>query len=364
MIRIVVISPYLFRLHRGIERGTYSLANKLARRGVRVTIYSWSAPRSPVNWGRWHPGIKIRTVPSVRYLQSLLASWFYKIWLRMDKPDVVILNFLYHGEHRLPAHHKFLYILHTLASGVPGRYRFIRQQIRRFPSMEFVAVSEMVKREAMPYLGDRKITVIHNGVDTELFVPADNQAANDADHIKIITAAALDEQKGIHHIIKLLGSLSEEDRRHYKYDIYGDGHYKDALQSLIRQLHLEKVVALKQAVNNLHEVLPRYDLFCLMSEAEAMGMAALEAIACGLPVLTSDCPAFKEFITPDIGLTVSCADSRQIMEFINDCKSKRRENNWSHAARERSLQFSWDVVADKYLAQLRRIKQLPGTGGF
>lgn len=351
-LKIVIISPYQFRLKRGIERFTWSIANGLARRGISVTVYAWAAPAETASWGEWYPGVHIRKVPYSRYFQSFVAGMFYKHWLKKDQPEIIALNFLYHGEHRLPHNKKYLYILNSPASETPQRYAFIQKQIDKFDNMWFVAVSEMVRREALPYLRNRPVSVIYNGVDTALFAPAPNNSGVRHEKIRLVTVAALEKRKGIQHMLILLGKTDRVIRQKIQYDIYGEGAYRFELEALVRQYGLQDHVKLMRPVNNLQELLPRYDLFCLMSSGEAMPMAPLEAIACGLPVLCADVPPFDEFMSPEIGLAVDPANREQIIQFILGLRNTTKAHDYAAAARARSLQFSWEIAADKYASLL------------
>lgn len=347
-LKIVIISPFQFRLKRGIERFTFSIANQLAKRGFEVIVYAWATKADKVQWGLWETGIKIRKVPDSRYFQSNVAGLFYNFWLRKDKPDICAINFLYHGEQSLPSTFRYLYILNTPASEVPDRYAFIQDRLHRFPFIRFVAVSEMVKREALPFLRDKMISVIFNGVDTSVFVPVLTGRIDKQGKTKIITAAALEERKGIQHMIHLLGNAGKAFRENIQYDIYGEGAYRESLYQLIAQYNLQNYISIHSPVNNLQEILPNYNLFCLMSHGEAMPMAPLEAMACGLPVLCADCPPFDEFITPDVGLLVSPAKTDKIIEFILRLKDDSTASMFASAARKHSFLFNWDIVTDKY----------------
>ncbi len=315
---------------------------------MKVIIYSWAAVSDAVQWGEWEPGVTIRKVPASRYFQATIASFCYNKWIRKDNPGICAINFLYHGEQRLPKNYKYLYILNTPASEVPQRYAYIRRKLAHFPLMEFVAVSEMVKREATPYLPDRRVSVIFNGVDTDVFVPPNGANNHQHDKINVITAAALEERKGIQHLLMLLAKPGNAVRNNIQYDIYGDGAYKPMLEKIIRENQLDDCVSLHAPVNNLQEVLPRYDLFCLLSHGEAMPMAPLEAMACGLPVLCADVPPFDELITPEVGMAVNPNNKEKILDFLLHFRETAGTKSYSSAARKHSLLFSWDIIADKY----------------
>jgi glycosyltransferase involved in cell wall biosynthesis len=347
--KLVFISPFQFRLHRGIERFTYSLANALARKGFSITVYTWTGNNKNVDWGKWHPTIKIRRVPYLKYFESFTASLFYRIWLKIDNPAYIFLNFLYHGEHRLSANQKYIYILHSPAAQIGNRYVYINGLLKRFPNLEFVAVSQRVKKEAIPYIDGRKITMIYNGVDTDLFKPAVKYVAKKRKTIQIISATALEESKGVQHLVRAISSMDENLREKVRYDIFGDGPFKNELQKLITGYNLDKIVSLKPPVNNLYEILPEYDLFCLLSRGDAFGIAVLEAMACGIPILASNSEPFSEFVDEEFGACIDPEDTDAITKFIENCKIQNQKNNWSAASRKKSMLFNWEHVAENYM---------------
>ena len=167
--KLVIISPFQFTYRRGVERFTYSLANQLARDfGISIYIYTWSS-QNKIHWGNWHKNIKIRQTPSSKYFQKFWAIIFYRIWLLIDKPTKVIVNFLYHGEEYLIKNLEYFYVLHSPANLISSRYEYIKKNISNFLSLKFIAVSKYVKNEAINYIKDYPIKVIYNGVDTKKF---------------------------------------------------------------------------------------------------------------------------------------------------------------------------------------------------
>ncbi len=347
-LKIIFISPFQFRLHRGIERFTYSLANALAEKGFSITVYTWAGAKAKVDWGKWNEGIRIRRVPGIRYFQSLAAGILYRLWTRVDDPDYIFLNFLYQGENRLPSGRKFIYILHSPASQIRNRYLYVESLLKKFANLEFVAVSQTVKQEAIPYIRDRRITVILSGVDTDLFRPVGNASTLVEKSFRIISAAALEERKGLQYLISVLGNMDENLRQGIRYDIFGEGPYKYHLQKLVREYSLENVVFINSPINNLYEILPQYDLFCLLSKGEAFAISILEAMACGLPILTSGYPPFNEIIDEIFGACIDPEDREGIIRFIENCQDEKLKKIRSVASRQKSMDFSWEKVAENY----------------
>lgn len=345
--KIVIICPYLFRLTRGIERFCISLSKAFVDKGYNVVIYAWNEKKE-TTCGEIDQRIKIRKVPYCRWHQEKVAVFYYRCWLRMDNPKATILNFLYHGESLLPRKRKYLYVLHSPASQIPKRYEFVKNHIGIFEDMHVVAISKMVEKEAYPYIGKTPITMIYNGTDTELFIPSMHKIKNGK--FNIITAAAFEERKGIHYMIEALGDYPHRNR--IQYDIYGSGdfEYGEYLKSLINKYHLENVVHLKGSISNISEIEPRYDLLAFLSKGEAFGLAITEAMACGLPILSSDLPPFPEIVKSEYGYMVEPTDKNSIHKcldiLLSDPEILRVK---SYAAYKASKSFSWDIVVRQYI---------------
>jgi GalNAc-alpha-(1->4)-GalNAc-alpha-(1->3)-diNAcBac-PP-undecaprenol alpha-1,4-N-acetyl-D-galactosaminyltransferase len=73
--------------------------------------------------------------------------------------------------------------------------------------------------------------------------------------------------------------------------IWGDGPDRKSLQKLITDLHLDAKIKLCGLTDNAYQALAAADLFALTSETEGFPMALCEAMACGLPVISMDCPS-------------------------------------------------------------------------
>lgn len=345
--KIVIICPYLFRLTRGIERFCISLAGAFVDKGYQVVIYAWGTP-DEVSCGEINPNIKIRKVPYCRWYQDYVAGLFYRMWLRMDNPAVTILNFLYHGEILLPKSRKYLYVLHSPASQVPARYEYLQKHIGAFKNMHVVAISKMVEEEARPYVGSTPMSLIYNGTDTSVFKPAGNKGHSGK--LRIITAAAFEERKGMHYMIKALAGYENKER--VVYDIYGSGdaQYGDYLAELIRKNGLDGIVTLKGSVTNISELLPTYDLFALPSKGEAFALSPIEALACGVPILVSDCPPYPEFVKDEFGCMVNRESVDDIRRFLNSLIEDRRLlSRMSEAALREGQRFSWGNIVNQYM---------------
>ena len=107
--------------------------------------------------------------------------------------------------------------------------------------------------------------------------------------VRLIAVGNLKELKN--HIL-LVQAFKQLDNRLFTLDIYGDGYMRDILQKEITENHLS--ISLKGIQNDLSGRLPDYDIFILPSKYEGFGIAVVEAMAIGLPLILSGTEVLKE----------------------------------------------------------------------
>lgn len=112
------------------------------------------------------------------------------------------------------------------------------------------------------------------------------------DAFHIVTAAELNENKNQSVVIKAIAELDRED---IFYSICGKGPYERELVDLIRQLHLEKQVQLLGFRTDMDEILQTAEVFAFPSIREGLGVAAVEALACGVPLVVADNRGTREY---------------------------------------------------------------------
>jgi glycosyltransferase involved in cell wall biosynthesis len=172
-----------------------------------------------------------------------------------------------------------------------------------------VAISAAVA-EALAGAGvkPQRVTIIPSGVDCERFRPPAEGVRTQAraalgltpDEIAIGTVGALEHRKGHRHLLEAIAALgaSTQDARamRLKCFVAGDGSLRADLDAEVRRLGLEPFVRLMGRLDDPRALLWALDIFVLPSLNEGLGVALLEAMACGLPVVASDTAGPKEVI--------------------------------------------------------------------
>ena len=146
----------------------------------------------------------------------------------------------------------------------------------------------------------RRVTVIHNGVDTGHFCPRAGEpglAGVPTQARVIVSVGRIVGWKGLHVIVEALAGLPAD----VHYLVIGEGPEKDALQQLAERLGVASRIHFAGRV--AHTELPRWlslgNIFVQPSIGEeAFGISVVEAMACGLPVLAADNGGMREIVLP------------------------------------------------------------------
>lgn len=158
----------------------------------------------------------------------------------------------------------------------------------------------------------RKSVVIPNSL------PFYDDRVSDCKSKKIISVGRYNEQKGFDLLIDAWNII---DKRYpeWKIYIYGEGMLREKLQNQIDQLGLRQSILLKHPVKNIQEKYLESSFYVLSSRFEGFGMVIIEAMACGLPCVSFNCPSGPSDIIKDNedGILVKNGDVDQLAKKIS-----------------------------------------------
>lgn len=138
-----------------------------------------------------------------------------------------------------------------------------------------------------------KVKVIYNGIK-----PTSEEAKvfEKKDEILLITVATLNQQKGIQYLLRALPKIIKEFPL-VKLEIIGDGNYKNELMKLTKRLKLQKNVQFTGFVADVEKYLAKADLYVQPSISESFGLAIVQAMGVGLPIVATYAGGIPEVVT-------------------------------------------------------------------
>jgi glycosyltransferase involved in cell wall biosynthesis len=201
-----------------------------------------------------------------------------------------------------------------------------------------------------------KIQVIYNPVDINHITELSNMPPEHPffkDHIPIVIAIGrLVRQKGFDTLINAFSLVIP--KMNARLIILGEGPERESLREMVKDLGLIDKVSFAGFQDNPYKFLSRADVFVLSSNYEGLPMVILEAMACGAPIISTDCRSGPCEILENgkYGLLVTVGDEQAISKgIVTLLKDRALREKFSRLARERT----WDFSVDKIIKQYERV---------
>ena len=204
-----------------------------------------------------------------------------------------------------------------------------------------------------PYIIRRKSKVLYNPVSKSFF-----DVTRDCFEKTIVTCGRLVSQKN--HSV-LINAFSKLDKAfdEFKLLIYGEGELKEELECQIKKLGIEGKVKLMGRCDDIPNAIKNASLFVLSSDFEGLPNSLMEAMALGLPCVSTDCGGGgARFLIEDMknGLLVKCNDTDEMKNALEKClKDKDFANRISLNARKTAGDFSVEKIIDKWENYIKEI---------
>ncbi len=202
------------------------------------------------------------------------------------------------------------------------------------------------------------VELLHGvGLNTERFHPRENIRAevryelgipDNAFHI--VTAAELNGNKNQMVILKAINKLADKN---IYYSICGRGGNCEALAEYIENNNLASTCKLRGYRTDMERILQSADVFAFPSKREGFGMAAVEALGCGVPVIAADNRGTREYMKNGENGIVCDADDYEA--FANAIYTLQHDESLRKTYSQRALALSHDFTKDAANLTMRQI---------
>lgn len=345
----------------GAEKRIYELSRRLSARGHEVHCYGmkwWPGEVEMLRDGVWLHGI---CKPMPLYHEGKRSLWqaacfAYKVLSITADFDVIdCQNFPYLPcfSSKLLCNNKGskLFITWLEVWGdywyeYLGKKGFIGRSIERAAANltdRNIAISPRTRRD-LEEIGAREVQIVPGGIDIKGLerVPASSEESD------VTYVGRLVEHKNVDLLIKAIG-IAKKDIPDIRVIVVGDGPERERLAALVRELGLEKNVMFTGFLEDYDEaiaIMKSSRAFVSPSTREGFGMAALEALACGLPVVTVNhkMNAVSDLIAEDTGMVCEPSCEALAGAVIG---TLQKSDGMRGSCKELARRYDWDAICEK-----------------
>jgi N-acetyl-alpha-D-glucosaminyl L-malate synthase BshA len=258
---------------------------------------------------------------------------------------------------------KFITTLHgtdiTLVGLEPSFMPLVKFSIEESDGV--TTVSRFLKEKTLTnYNIEKDIEVIYNFIDIEKFKPKESDIFRK--HIapngeKVLAHTSnFRIVKRVTDTIRILEKVKKEVPA--KLVLAGDGPDRSECERLARELNIHKDVVFLGKQDGLAEILNAADIFLMPSQSESFGLSALEAMACGVPVVSSSVGGLPELnIHNETGYIAEIGDIDRMAKYaVELLTNEKRYKSFSKNSRERAVKnFDKNLIVPKYVEYYERV---------
>lgn len=344
------------------------LGMELAHRGHEVHFISYANPirLDPDTPGIYYHEVEVSTYPLFQYPPYCLA-------LASRMTEVA-------ERHRLDLLHVHYAIPHSIAALLAKQMTTTRRlpfvttlhgtditlvgtDRSYFPITKFsieqsdgvTTISEYMRNRTVDFFGIQKpIEVIHNFVNCSLYRPDPEAQSHGRKRIVHIS-----NFRPVKRVLDCIYAFAKV-REHVDAELHmaGDGPDRGPAERLARQLDVDEYVRFLGKQDHMYRLIPRMHALHLPSEMEAFGLAALEAMACGVPPVATLAGGVPDLIRHGVdGFLEPVGDiEAQANSLVNLLTDAALHQSISQAARQTALQrFCTDLIIPQYENHYQRV---------
>ncbi len=351
----------------GAERYTYDLAGRLAAKGHHVVVFCARGVDAP-----GITLIPLDTIAYPRWLRNISFALSHRSALRRVKPDVMLGygNVLDLDVYQSHGGVQNIWMEREIASCQTGAERktkslFLRHSlnqaaqrwvegysVRRGRFQRIVAISDMVRDHMSAYYGIEKkaFDIVYNGVDIERFRPAEHTPSGP---VTILFCAGNFRLKGLFPLIKAFGNVVRQGKD-VQLTIMGRGN-KEHYLGLMAEEGVEGRVSFVGEKSRPEDIYRAAHLLAHPTYYDACSLTTMEAMASGIPVITTRWNGASAFVSPDEGYVIDePGNIAELGNAISALTDPVRRESMGKNARRKMESFTMNKNADEMEAVLAK----------
>jgi N-acetyl-alpha-D-glucosaminyl L-malate synthase BshA len=353
------------------------LGLELAQRGHEVHFISYA---NPIRLDPDTPGIYYHEVEVSNYPLFVYPPYSLALASRMaevaERHELDLLHVHYAIPHSISAllaqemitrrRLPFITTLHgtdiTLVGADRSYFPITKFCIERSDGV--TTISEFMRQRTEEFFGiEKPIEVIHNFVNCALYKP--HGEARRPGKKRILHISNFRPVKRVLDCVRALALVRNEVDAELV--MAGDGPDRGPAERLAYELGIAAHVKFLGKQDHMERLIPQMDALHLPSETEAFGLAALEAMACGVPPVATRAGGVPDLITDgEDGYLEPVGDvesqAKRLMDLVSD--DRLHERLARAARRTAETRFSTELIIPKYEAYYRTVTQATGTSRY
>lgn len=330
----------------GVSSHIYSLSKKLVSLGHEVFVITYSHENLENL-----DGIKVISAKIID--KPIIRPFLFKINAKRKLDELV------KKEHIDIIHGHLIYPVGAVATEIGEKYNIptyvtvhggdIYELYKKHPLLrkpienvlikadKILAVSNKIKNEIINtnIVDINKKTSIHwNAVNIDKFKEISSKRRKDKPTMICVTRLVKSKN------VNLLLDAKKQTKMDFNLIIVGDGPEKHHLENKVKKEKINNVT-FTGFRSDVEKILPHADLFVLPSIDEAFGIAYIEALACGLPIIGCNNTGAKEIITSDVGLLIKPNSVSSLTDAIDKIlNNEKLYNKFKSNVRKKAIEFS------------------------
>lgn len=358
MASIAFVSYYSGIVERGVETFVYELGRRLSTKHKVVVFQAGKTKQQKFKTYR------VKTLPDIPKSLKFLSSKFKKIYLDWESLRILVFSLLvlpkiFKGKYHLivPLNGGWQTVIFRIFSKIIGAKILVSGHAGigaddawnlLFRPDVFVSLTAAQANWAKKLVPEVKIITISNGVDLARFNPKVKPKNIPLSKPVVICASALVPYKRVDLTIRAVGKT-----KNLSLLILGDGELSGPIDSLGKRLLGKRYLRLVVPYEQIPSYYRTGKVFTLASKTEAFGISYVEAMACNLPVVTTNDDSRAEIIG-DAGILTNPAN---IGQYAKDLEIAAK-TNYRNIPYMQALKFSWNKVAEKYADLVEKLLSL------